>query len=190
MAAQSANCALGQLGRAFHFRRASSFIPLYKMFVRPKLEHAVAAWSPWLEGDKEKMEKVQRRLIRMVSDKKGITYEEQLKSVRLTSLAERRARGDMMETYKTKNGLNRVDKNNKFRFRDQSNSKATRSTVSVLGLEQRERKNVLFKETIRLDTRKNCVSVRVVDQRNAIPDKIKTQKSIYGFKDDRYDEWI
>ena len=157
--------------------------------MRPKLEHGVAAWSPWQEGDKEEMEKVQKRLIRMVSDKKVSIYKEQLKSVGFISLAEQRAWGDMIETYKTINGFNRVDKKNWFCFRDQSNSKATRSMVSVLGLEQRERKNVLFKETIRLDTRKNCVSVRVVDQRNAIPDKIKTQKSINGFKD-KYDEWI
>ena len=151
--------------------------------MRPKLKHTVAAWSPWLEGDKEEMEKVQRRLIRLMSDKKGATYEKQLKSVGLTSLAERRARGDMIKTYKTIIGLNRVDKNNRFRFRDQSNSKATRSTVSVSGVEQRERKDVLLKKT------KNCFSVRVVDQWNAIPDKIKTQKSINDFKD-KYDEWM
>ena len=39
MAAQSANWTLGQLSRAFHFRKASSIVPLYKTFVRPKLEH-------------------------------------------------------------------------------------------------------------------------------------------------------
>ena len=80
MAAQSANWALGQLGRAFHFRKASNLVPLYKTFVRPKLEHAVAAWSPWLEGDKEEMEKVQRRLVRMVVDKKEIRTRNGLKA--------------------------------------------------------------------------------------------------------------
>ena len=53
VAAQSENWALGQLSRAFHFRKASCLVPLYKTFVRPKLEHAVTAWSPWTEGDKE-----------------------------------------------------------------------------------------------------------------------------------------
>ena len=67
MAAQIANWALGQLSRAFHFRKASSLVPLYKTFVRPKIEHVVAAWSPWLEGDKENLEKVQRQLVQMVS---------------------------------------------------------------------------------------------------------------------------
>ena len=64
MAAQSANWALGQLSRAFHFRKASCLVPLYKTFVRPKLEYAVAAWSPWMEGNREVLEKVQRRWFR------------------------------------------------------------------------------------------------------------------------------
>ena len=72
----------------------------------------------------------------------------------------------------------------------ETNSKATRSTVSVLGVEKRDRKDVLFKKSVQLDTRKNSFSVKVVDQWNAIPNKIKTQKSINGFRDDRYDEWI
>ena len=62
MAAQSANWALGQLTKAFHYRKASCLVPLYKSFVRPKLEHAVAAWSPWMEGDREVLERVQKRL--------------------------------------------------------------------------------------------------------------------------------
>ena len=56
MAAQNANWALGQLIRTFHYRKASCLVPLYKSFVRPKLEHAVGAWSPWLEGNKEVLE--------------------------------------------------------------------------------------------------------------------------------------
>ena len=33
---------------------------LYKKFVRPHLEFAVTAWSPWTEADKECLEKVVR----------------------------------------------------------------------------------------------------------------------------------
>ena len=188
MAANNANWALGQLSRAFHFRKASSLVPLYKTFVRPKLEHAVAAWSPWLEGDKENLEKVQKRLVRMISDKRGETYEERLKSVGLTTLTERRTRGDMIETYKTLNGFNRVEKTNWFQFRDSSSNRATRSTVSITNNEQHERSNVLFKESVRLDTRKNFFSVQVVDKWNQIPDKVKEQKSINSFKNE-YDKW-
>ena len=140
-------------------------MPLYKTFVRPKLEHAVAAWLPWLEGDKEELEKVQRRLVRMISVKRGDTYEERLKSVGLTSLSERRQRGDVIETFKTLKGFNRVDKNNWFKFRDISNNWATRSTVNRTDNQQHEKQDMLFKESVRLEIRKNLFSVRVVDKR-------------------------
>ena len=116
VAAQSANWALGQLSRAFHYRKASNIVPLYKTFIRPKLEHAVAAWSPWLEGDREVMEKVQKRMVKMISDKRGVSYEQQLESVGLMSLVERRERGDMIETFRTMKGFNRVDKSQWFSF--------------------------------------------------------------------------
>ena len=128
MAAQSANWALGQLTRAFHYRKASCLVPLYKTFVRPKLEHAVAAWSPWTEGDKETLERVQKRLIRCISDKSGVTYEDRLASVGLTTLTERRERGDMIETFKTVYGFNKVDKSEWFDFRNASDTRGTQSS--------------------------------------------------------------
>ena len=176
MAAQSANWALGQLSRAFHF-------------IRPKLEHAVAAWSPWQEGDKEVLEKVQRRLVRILSDKKVDTYEDRLRSIGLTLLVERRQRRDMIEVFRTMKGFNRVEKENWFRFRDNNSNRATRTTVSVTGNVEQQRENVLYKENVRLDTRKNFFSVRVVDKWNRIPDEIKKQKTINGFKN-KYDEWV
>ena len=65
-AAKSANFALGQLQRAFHYRRKTNLVPLYKCFVRPRLEFAVAAWSPWMEKDVKILEQVQERLVRML----------------------------------------------------------------------------------------------------------------------------
>ena len=188
VAAQNANWALGQLSRAFHFRKASCIVPLYKTFVRPKLEHAVAAWSPWTEGDREVMEKVQRRLVKMISDKKGDTYEERLKSVGLTSLVERRERGDLIEAFKTIKGFNRVDRDQWFQFRNHEETRATRSTVSVTNGEQTTRNDVLFKESVRLDSRKNFFTVRVTNKWNDLPEEIKSQKSVNSFKN-RYDSW-
>ena len=39
------------------------------------LEYAVGAWSPWKDKDCDMLEKVQRRLIRMLSDARGKTYD-------------------------------------------------------------------------------------------------------------------
>ena len=57
-AAKAANFALGQLQRSFHYRKKEYLVPLCKTFVRPRLEHAVAAWNPWLEADINSMEKI------------------------------------------------------------------------------------------------------------------------------------
>ena len=48
-AVKAANFALGQIQQAFHYREKSNLVPLYKTFVRPRLEHAVATWSPCLK---------------------------------------------------------------------------------------------------------------------------------------------
>ncbi len=76
MAARSANFALGQLASSFDWNT-----------------------SPWLEGDKEVLEKVQKRMVRMLWDRKGDSYEQRLRSVGLTTLTERRQRGEMIETF-------------------------------------------------------------------------------------------
>ena len=52
-------------------------LQIYKVFVRPHLEHAVSAWSPWLKKDIEVMESVQRRATRRMSDVQG-SYPERL----------------------------------------------------------------------------------------------------------------
>ena len=58
-AAKKGFAALGMISRAFHYRSKSTLLPLYKTFVRPKLEYAVAAWAPWTEKDKGVLEAVQ-----------------------------------------------------------------------------------------------------------------------------------
>jgi ribonuclease P/MRP protein subunit RPP40 len=78
-AARTAQTVLSQISRAFHYRDRHVFIRLYVQYVRPHLEFAVPAWSPWLEADKEVLEKVQRRAIQMVSGLKAHTYEDRLK---------------------------------------------------------------------------------------------------------------
>jgi hypothetical protein len=54
----------------------SSELAQYKQYVRPHLEFSSPAWSPWLQGDKEALEKVQEKAIKMVAGLKGSIYEE------------------------------------------------------------------------------------------------------------------
>ena len=97
----------------------------------------------------------------------------------------------MIETFRTIKGFNRVDKEKWFVFRNTANSRATRSTVLVTAdgqQQQLEREDTLFMESVRLDTRRNFFSVRVVNQWNKLPGEIRQQKTVNGFKN-RYDEW-
>ena len=186
-AAKSANFALSQIQRAFHFRKKSCLVPLYKTFVRPKLEFASSAWSPWLEQDKKQLEKVQERLIRLLSDVKGDTYEKKLKDAGLTTLEKRRERGDALETFKTINGFNHVDKDKWFQF-EREEARPTRSNTTVTSEGERRRLNVIRGESARLEVRKNFYNVRAGKRWNDIPDNVKEQKSVNAFKN-AYDKW-
>ncbi len=65
---------LGQLRRNFHYRDRFTFLRLYKQYVRPHLEFSAPAWSPWLQGDKDTLEKVQEKAVKMVAGLKGTGY--------------------------------------------------------------------------------------------------------------------
>ena len=85
-----------------------TFLKLYKVYVRPHLEYAVASWSPWLQSDKEMLEKVQRRAINMVSNFQARNYKDKLLEAGMTSLELRRERGDLIHMYRIMTGKDDV----------------------------------------------------------------------------------
>ena len=52
---------------------------LYVSLVRSTLEYAVQAWNPYLQGDINKMERVDRRTSRILTGLEKFEYEERLK---------------------------------------------------------------------------------------------------------------
>ena len=83
-AAKKANSVLGQLCGGVGYRDKEVFMGLYKTYVRPYLEYAVQARSPWTLGDIEVIEAVQRRAVKAVSNLMGRTYEEHLKELHIS----------------------------------------------------------------------------------------------------------
>ena len=77
---------LAQITREFHFRDRHVFLNLDQQYVRPHLEFAVAAWSPWLQADISGLEAVQKRAVKDISGLKVATYEEKLVELGLPSL--------------------------------------------------------------------------------------------------------
>ena len=160
-AAKKSNQTLGLISRSFHYRSKATLVPLYKCLVRPKLEFAAAAWSPWLEKDIESLEKVQRRLVRMLSNVQGSTYEEKLKDAGLMTLKDRRERGDVIETFKTLNEINNVDKHAWFEIQDQSNHRqGTRSTTSIRICGEEKPRTSLLGERARTEMRNQSFRFR------------------------------
>ena len=181
-AAKSANVALGMLLRSFHYRTKSTLVPLYKTFVRSRMEHAVAAWSPWLERDVEELEKIQKRLVRSLSDVHGGDYEERLRQAGLTTLKKRRERGDLIETFKALKGFYKIDPDKWFNRADQGTARETRSSVTVEDGMTTRNTEILYKPPASHDIRNNFFTVRVVRPWNELPEDVRSQKTVNSFK--------
>ena len=97
-AAAKANAVLGQISRAVLYRDSETFVRLYLVYVRPILEYCIQAVGPYTEADKLCLEKVQMRAVGMVSNIPRGSYQEKLQALSLTTLEERRWRGDMLQT--------------------------------------------------------------------------------------------
>ena len=97
-----ANRVLGMLVKTFICKDIDLWRNLYVSLVRPHLEYASVIWNPYYKGDINALEKVQRRASKIPLDMRHKPYEERLKIWNLTSLEERRTRGDR---YLSKFGL-------------------------------------------------------------------------------------
>jgi hypothetical protein len=53
-----------QIAKKFHYRDKHTFFTLYKQYVRPQLECATSAWTPWFAGDIKMIEKVQEKALK------------------------------------------------------------------------------------------------------------------------------
>ena len=187
-AAKAANAALGMILRSFHYRKKFTLVHLFKTFVRPKLEFAVASWCPWLEKDIDALEKVQQRAVRAMSDVRGRDYEEKLKDAGLCLLTERRTRGDLIEAFKVIKGMNNVDRDEWFDLTSRETSRPTRANSTIEDGTETRRSNILYELRAKKEMRKNFFTIRVVQKWNELPESVRTAESVNAFKN-RYDEW-
>ena len=126
-----ANRMVGLIRRTFSYIDKEMCRTLYCTLVRPHLEYAVQSWSPFYRKDINELEKVQRRMTKLVPELKDLTYEERCRQLDLTTLEKRRERGDLIETYKIVHGRENIRKEDFFSFR----TNCTRS--NTLKLEKR-----------------------------------------------------
>ena len=103
-----------------------------------------------------------------------MTYQERLDKLGLTTLQDRRERGDLIESYKIITGKVDVEPDIWFNpLTSREGAASTRATSGYLNLARGEAKS---------DIRKNQFSVRVVPKWNALPDMVKNQETLNSFK--------
>jgi len=139
---------------------------LYTSLIRPHLEYGNTAWTPRYKKDMIMIENIQRRATKLSPAIRDLTYEERLKILDLPSLYYRRARGDIIETFKHMTGRYTVD-------------------ASYLKLDNNNTRGHIYKlkkERVRKPIRHQFYSNRIVNAWNALPDHVVEAPSVNAFK--------
>ena len=172
-AARTANHILHQILRAFSFRDRTVLPRIYKQYVRPHVEFASQAWSPWQAGNIETIEAVQKKMVRQVSGLKSSGYEDGLAELGMEMLEQRRRDQDMIQTFKIIRGHDDVDCRTWFSLIPEDRERSTRAAGGGLNL---------VGEASRLEMRRNFFSQRVVASWNRLPLATKNAKTVRQFK--------
>ena len=164
----SANKIMGIINRTYSCKSKDNILNLHKSLVRPHLEYCCQAWRPYLQKDVDRIEKVQRRMTKMIPELSQLNYEERLCRTNLLSLEMRRLRADLIEVLKIVKGIENVDQYSFFQ-----RSKETRT---------RGHMHKFFLPSFRLNLRKFSFSQRVVSEWNSLLPKAVNQTTFNGFK--------
>ncbi|MGL5706831.1 MAG: RNA-directed DNA polymerase, partial [Aeromonas sp.] len=171
---KKANGRLAMLGRILGQFPQRSFVGIFTSLIRPLLETNIQACSPFLVKDVKALENVQRRATKRVSGLRNLTYENRLQQLNLFTVTYRRARGDLILTYRILTNSNHPNR-----------GLFTLATTSNL----RGHKLKLFVQGSRLLCRQHSFALRVCPLWNALPSNVVTATSIESFKS-KLDTWL
>ena len=166
-----ANSMISWVTRNLVSREKSVMLHVYKASIRHHLEYCSQIWSPtaahgnW--GIILALESVQRRFTRLIDGVGLLPYSERLRILNLTTLAERRIRGDLIETFKI---LNNIVPYGKSVF-----------NVGKSGLKLISKPALNCNKTVQ-----RCVDAflpqRVTKYWNLLPNSVRMSKSVNSFK--------
>ena len=165
-----ANRMLGMIKIGFACLDKEMFMNLYPVLVRPLIEYCVQVWSPHMQKHIDLLEGVQKRATKLVPELRSMTYEKRLEKLGLTSLEDRRIRGDMIETYKIMTGKNDVNRDIFFKL------------APIRGNPEEARNLKIFKARFNRNKRKYFFSQRVVEKWNQLSNEEVNAPKTSGFK--------
>ena len=168
-----ANSILGMLKNTFTSRDGTTCATLFRTYVRPHLEFAISAWNPYLKRDIMALEKVQRRATRLPTAFRDADYEVRRARMGLTSLENRRLRGDLIQMFKIVNGFDNVNFHSELLW---SQARANKRPQ-------------LRREIVATSIRHNFLFNRISNAWNLLPDYIVQCKSVNEFKI-KIDNWL
>ena len=171
-----ANAILGKFSKFFTYKGKKVMKSLYCTFVRPILDFAVQVWSPYLNDDIEKIERVQRRATKIIPELRHLNYEERLVKLNLTTLSTRRARGDIIQFFKFNKEIDHID----WHYPPKSaSSMGTLGPASSI----RGHKRRIIREKIRnCAQRHNFFFNRIANTWNSLPTEIVEASSVNSLK--------
>jgi hypothetical protein len=174
IATTKANNALSILKRTFKCMDSRMLKQLFDIYVRPHLEYSSCAWFPLTEQDEHRLEKVQMKATKLVSGLKTLTYTDQLTKLNMSTIAQRRTRGDLIQLHKILSGKNIIAWNRPL-------NKAERR--ASLGPCQNTRQVVrLIQEKSNLTQRTSSFRNRIVSSWNSLPAAVQSASSTNAFK--------
>jgi hypothetical protein len=175
-AAGKANSMLSLLNNTFKYKDKVLMKTLYCTYVRPNLEFAIQAWSPFYNKDINELEKVQRRATKMIPELRHLDYENRLKALDLTTLEVRRLRGDLIQQFKIYKGFEIIELKHAQFPAHSINTSGPASNI-------RGNKHRLQSELVKTCSRRqNFFTNRVIEGWNSLPSEIVESNSIINFK--------
>ena len=170
-AAAKANSMVGQIRRTFNYMDVDIFKAVYPSMIRSHMEYAVQAWSPHLVKDILILENVQRRATKLVTSLRDKTYEVRKLALDLTSLAERRERGDLIQVFKIMHGYDNLRRDDFFVLHSDSRRPSTRGhSLKIL---------TKSSKTVR---RRKYFDIRIINKWNELSEKVVCKQSVSSFK--------
>ena len=157
----------GMIKRTFSCMNRSMFLTIYKSLIRSIVDYGVTVWYPSSKKNIQMIENIQRRATRIVPDLKGLSYEERLRSLNLSTLLYRRQRYDQIQIFKIVSGVEDIDVDTFFTFNDNN----TRGHIFRI-----------TKPSVNKTLRLNSFPTRAIDSWNSLPESVVTSDSIVSFK--------